>query len=128
MQILIVTTRRVWNSLSLRFIEYSSIINITRTLTVISHIRFRLNMRPIRTPGRKKIADIERELKKLQGIQHPNLETLFATSLDYYNSIPRLTILLEQRSSVTLKDVLMFSDGLRQERALVSARTRQCDL
>ena len=84
-------------------------------------------MRLIRTPGRKKIADIERELKKLQGIQHPNLETIFATSLDYYNSIPRLTILLEQRSSVTLKDVLTFSDGLRQERALVSARTGQCD-
>lgn len=39
-QILIVTTRRVWNSLYLKFIEYSSIINTTRTLMVIFHIRF----------------------------------------------------------------------------------------
>ena len=80
-----------------------------------------LSLQLKRAPGHKKIADIERELKKLQGIQHPNLAVIFATCLDHFNSIPRLTILLDQRCSVTLKDVLMFSDGLRQERALVGA-------
>jgi hypothetical protein len=39
-RILIVTTRRVWNSLSLKFTEYSSIINITRTLMVIFYFCF----------------------------------------------------------------------------------------
>ena len=57
----------------------------------------------------------------LQSIDHPNLLKIFAVQVDDPVHIPRMTILLEQRSVASLRDVLQHSDGLKLERALVSA-------
>jgi len=72
--------------------------------------------------GKKKLKQVEDELKKLMKIQHDNLLSVFAVKLSSAYSehdYPRLSILLEQRPSLSLHDVLEDCDFLREDRALV---------
>ena len=72
--------------------------------------------------GKKKLKQIEEELKKLMKIRHDNLLSVFAVKLSSAYSerdYPRLSILLEQRPSLSLRDVLEDCDFLREDRALV---------
>jgi len=68
---------------------------------------------------------VEEELKKLIKIRHNNLLSVFAVKLSSAYSdrdYPRLSILLEQRPSLSLHDVLEDCDFLREDRALVCRR------
>ena len=72
--------------------------------------------------GKKKLKQVEDELKKLMRIRHDNLLSVFAVKLSSAYSEhdhPRLSILLEQRPSLSLHDVLEDCDFLREDRALV---------
>jgi translation initiation factor 2-alpha kinase 4 len=72
--------------------------------------------------GKNKLKQIEEELKKLMKMRHDNLLSVFAVKLSSAYSehdYPRLSILLEQRPSLSLRDVLEDCDFLREDRALV---------
>ena len=72
--------------------------------------------------GKKKLKQVEDELKKLMRIRHDNLLSVFAVKLSSAYSEhdhPRLSILLEQRPSLSLYDVLEDCNFLREDRALV---------
>jgi hypothetical protein len=69
--------------------------------------------------GHRKILDIHREIESLRKIENANLLKIYAAQLDEMQGIPRLTILLEQRTGPSLRDVLLHSDGLNVDRALV---------
>jgi len=72
--------------------------------------------------GKKKLKQVEDELKKQIKVQHDNLLSVFAVKLSSAYSehdYPRLSILLEQRPSLSLHDVLEDCDFLREDRALV---------
>lgn len=68
--------------------------------------------------GFRKITEIRREIEVLQSIDHSNLIKIFAVQVDDAMHIPRMTILIEQRSVASLRDVLQHSDGLKLERTL----------
>jgi hypothetical protein len=70
--------------------------------------------------GYRKVVDIQREVEVLKSLENSNLMKVFAVKLDEGFHTPRLTILLERRSGASLKDVLLHSDGLKVDRALVS--------
>lgn len=75
--------------------------------------------------GKNKLKQVEEELKKLIKIRHDNLLSVFAAKLSSAyseNGYPRLSILLEQRPSLSLRDVLEDCDSLREDRALVCIR------
>ncbi|KDQ55382.1 hypothetical protein JAAARDRAFT_37399 [Jaapia argillacea MUCL 33604] len=69
--------------------------------------------------GRKKLMQLESEIQQLKRIRDPNLISIYAVKLTFPHSSgpPRLVILAEQRSSLTLHDVLEDSDALREDRA-----------
>lgn len=72
--------------------------------------------------GKNKLKQVEEELKKLIKIRHENLLSIFAVKLSSAYSehdYPRLSILLEQRPPLSLRDVLEDCDFLREDRALV---------
>ena len=71
--------------------------------------------------GRKKLKQVETEVQRLIGVRHINLLSIYAVKLTMPQSSgsPRLAILMEQRPSVTLHDVLEDSESLREDRALV---------
>lgn len=75
--------------------------------------------------GKKKLKQVEEELKKVIKIRHDNLLSVFAVKLSSAYSehdYPRLSILMEQRPSLSLHDVLEDCDFLREDRALVCLR------
>lgn len=80
--------------------------------------------------GKKKLKQVEEELKKVIKIRHENLLNVFAVKLSSAYSehdFPRLSILMEQRPSLSLHDVLEDCDFLREDRALVCLRRpRHC--
>lgn len=72
--------------------------------------------------GKNKLKQIEEELKKLIELRHDHLLSVFAVKLSSAyseNGYPRLSILLEQRPSLSLRDVLEDCDFLREDRAFV---------
>jgi len=70
--------------------------------------------------GRKKLKQIESEMLKLINIRHPNLLSVFAVKLmTPHSNHPRLVILMEERPSLCLQDVLEDCDTLKEERASV---------
>ncbi|KAG9057226.1 hypothetical protein FS842_008151 [Serendipita sp. 407] len=68
--------------------------------------------------GYRKIIDIRKEIEVLRGIDNPNLIKIYAVHLEDWNHIPRMTLLMEQRSGASLRDILLHSDGLRIDRTL----------
>lgn len=70
--------------------------------------------------GRKKLKQAENEIIKLTKIRHVNLLSVYAVKLAFpIAGSPRMAILLEQRPSMSLYDVLVDCDALREERATV---------
>ncbi|TFK23737.1 other/PEK/GCN2 protein kinase [Coprinopsis marcescibilis] len=69
--------------------------------------------------GRKKLKQVEQEIKDLTTIHHDNLLSVFAVKLTQpHSSDPtRLIVLMEQAPSVTLYDVLGDCHSLREDRA-----------
>ncbi|KAJ4467716.1 kinase-like domain-containing protein [Lentinula edodes] len=71
------------------------------------------------TQGRKKLKQLEAEIRRLTAIRHPNIVRTLAVKLylPNSNSPSRLSILSEQPPALTLEDVLQDCDSLREERA-----------
>ncbi|OSC98901.1 Serine/threonine-protein kinase [Trametes coccinea BRFM310] len=72
-----------------------------------------------RPQGLKKLKELESEIQRLTSVRHPNLVAILAVKLTIPRppDNPRLVILMEQRPSLTLQDVLEDSDHLREDRA-----------
>ncbi|KAI0777469.1 Serine/threonine-protein kinase [Trametes elegans] len=72
-----------------------------------------------RPQGLKKLKELESEIQRLITVRHHNLVSVLAVKLTIPRlpDNPRLVILMEQRPSVTLHDVLDDSDHIREERA-----------
>ncbi|KAI0666498.1 Serine/threonine-protein kinase [Trametes maxima] len=72
-----------------------------------------------RPQGLKKLKDLENEVQRLASIRHQNLVAVLAVKLSLPRAPdnPRLVILMEQRPSVTLSDVLEDTDHIREDRA-----------
>ncbi|KAI5992946.1 kinase-like domain-containing protein [Pisolithus albus] len=70
------------------------------------------------TQGKKKLAQLEVEIQRLMKVNHPNLLSVLAVKLSFpHGGSPLLTILSEQRPSLTLQDVLEDCYCLREDRA-----------
>ncbi|KAI6125176.1 kinase-like domain-containing protein [Pisolithus croceorrhizus] len=70
------------------------------------------------TQGKKKLAQLEAEIQRLMKVNHPNLLSVLAVKLSFpHGGPPLLTILSEQRPSLTLQDVLEDCYCLREDRA-----------
>ncbi|KAL5519904.1 hypothetical protein ACEPAG_1564 [Sanghuangporus baumii] len=70
-------------------------------------------------PGRKKIDQVENELKRLTRLaSYDHVQRVFAAQMTgtRSNQPARLVILTEKRPSLTLQDVLRECDGLREDR------------
>ncbi|KAI0354133.1 Serine/threonine-protein kinase [Trametes cingulata] len=72
-----------------------------------------------RPQGLKKLKELESDIQRLTSIRHHNLVAVLAVKLTIPRQPdnPRLVILMEQRPSVTLQDVLEDTDHIREERA-----------
>ncbi|KAI9060398.1 Serine/threonine-protein kinase [Trametes sanguinea] len=72
-----------------------------------------------RPQGLKKLKELESEIQRLTAVRHPNLVAVLAVKLTIPRppDNPRLVILMEQRPTLTLQDVLEDSDHLREDRA-----------
>lgn len=82
------------------------------------------------TQGRKKLSQVEQEIKDLTKIRHPKLLTIYAHKLNVpglSNSqanghapiMPQLLVLMEQAPALTLHDVLEDCESFREDRASV---------
>ena len=72
--------------------------------------------------GKKKLRQIESDLNQHTKIRHPGVARVYAVKLTIHHSDhPRLAILMEQRPSLTMRDLLDECDFLRQDRAQVRA-------
>ncbi|KAF8839726.1 Serine/threonine-protein kinase [Paxillus ammoniavirescens] len=72
----------------------------------------------VSTQGRKKLGQLEAEIRRLMNVHHPNLLSVLAVKVSYpHLGPPRLTILSEQRPALTLQDVLEDCDRLREDKA-----------
>ena len=73
--------------------------------------------------GRKKLRQVEQEIRKLTNIRHPKLLSIFAVKLvlpvGRGNGVGQLMILSERAPSLTLHELLEDCDNLREERAVV---------
>ncbi|CDO76045.1 hypothetical protein BN946_scf184959.g3 [Trametes cinnabarina] len=72
-----------------------------------------------RPQGLKKLKELESEIQRLTSVRHQNLVAILAVKLTIPRppDNPRLVILMEQRPTLTLQDVLEDSDHLREDRA-----------
>ncbi|KAI8973080.1 Serine/threonine-protein kinase [Trametes punicea] len=72
-----------------------------------------------RSQGLRKLKELESEIQRLTSIRHDNLIAVLAVKLTIPRppDSPKLVILMEQRPSLTLQDVLEDSDHLREDRA-----------
>ncbi|KAF8959858.1 kinase-like domain-containing protein [Flammula alnicola] len=71
------------------------------------------------TQGRKKLNQIEQEIKHLIAVRHPKLLTVYAAKLNLPHSSgpPQLMVLTEQTPALTLHDVLEDCESFREDRA-----------
>ena len=70
--------------------------------------------------GKKKLHQVEQEVKNLINIRHPKLLSIYAVKLIFpYNGSPILMVLTEQTPALTLHDVLEDCEALREDRASV---------
>ncbi|KAF8580136.1 Serine/threonine-protein kinase [Ramaria rubella] len=66
--------------------------------------------------GMKKLEEIEKELRVLSTIRHPNLVNLYAVKLSF-GQFPRISILTEQRPGMLVYDLLRSTSSLSQQKA-----------
>ncbi|KAJ6518529.1 kinase-like domain-containing protein [Mycena vulgaris] len=73
----------------------------------------------ITSQGRKKLKQVEGEIRRLIAICHPNLLRIFAVKLTFPHAsgTPRLVVLHEAHPGSTLRDVLDDCDSIKEERA-----------
>lgn len=71
--------------------------------------------------GRKRVREVETELRVLQSLRHPNLAPLYYTELrdSGHGGHPTLYILTQKPHALNLQDVLEQLDVLRTEKAVV---------
>jgi translation initiation factor 2-alpha kinase 4 len=70
--------------------------------------------------GKKKLYQVEHEIKNLINIRHPKLLSVYALKLVFSpNAMPVLMVLMEQAPPLTLHDVLEDSESIREDRASV---------
>lgn len=74
------------------------------------------------TQGRKKLTQVETEIKHLINTRHPKLQTVFGVKLilPRGSDPPRLMVVNEQAPTLTLHDVLEECECFREDRATVS--------
>ena len=71
--------------------------------------------------GKKKLYQVEQEIKNLISIRHPKLLSVYALKLVFPpNGVPVLMVLMEQTPPLTLHDVLEDCESIREDRASVS--------
>lgn len=73
-------------------------------------------------PGRKKLRQVESEVRKLMKIKEEGVLRIYGVQLRVprSNESSRLLVLMEKQPSMTLRDVLLDCDCLKEERASVS--------
>ena len=73
------------------------------------------------TQGRKKLNQVESEIRNLISIRHPKLLSIYAVKLNMPHSSgpPQLMVLMEQAPALTMHDVLQDCESLREDRASV---------
>jgi translation initiation factor 2-alpha kinase 4 len=72
------------------------------------------------TQGKKKLRSVEAELKRLCRVRDRNVSRIYAVRLLFpVAGAPRLSILMEERPTLTLFELLEDSGSLRPERAMV---------
>jgi len=78
----------------------------------------------ITSQGKKKLNQVEQEIKNLINIRHPKLLSIYAVKLNFPpHGSPLLMVLMEQSPALTLHDVLEDSDSLREDRASVRSQS-----
>lgn len=74
----------------------------------------------ITSQGKKKLFQVEQEIKNLINVRHPKLLSVYAVKLVFPpNNPPLLMVLTEQTPALTLHDVLEDCESLREDRASV---------
>jgi translation initiation factor 2-alpha kinase 4 len=74
----------------------------------------------ITSQGKKKLYQVDQEIKNLINVRHPKLLSVCAVKLVFPpNSSPLLMVLTEQPPALTLHDVLEDCESLREDRASV---------
>ncbi|KAJ6593628.1 kinase-like domain-containing protein [Mycena capillaripes] len=73
----------------------------------------------ITSQGKKKLKQVEAEIRRLVAICHPNLLRIFAVKLTFPQTIgsARLAVLHESAPGLTLRDVLEDCDSIKENRA-----------
>ncbi|KAJ7101250.1 kinase-like domain-containing protein [Mycena belliarum] len=73
----------------------------------------------ITTQGKKKLKQVEAEIRRLSTIYHPNLLRLFAVKMTFpqTSGSPRLVVLYEAPPGSSLRDVLEDCDSIKETRA-----------
>ncbi|KAF8170288.1 kinase-like domain-containing protein [Mycena galopus ATCC 62051] len=73
----------------------------------------------ITSQGKKKLKQVENEIRRLISICHPNLLRVFAVKLTFPHTSgsPRLAVLHESAPGLTLRDVLEDCDSIKESRA-----------
>ncbi|KAJ7121645.1 hypothetical protein C8R44DRAFT_622641 [Mycena epipterygia] len=73
----------------------------------------------ITSQGKKKLKQVEAEIRRLITICNPNLLRIFAVKLTFPHTtgLPRLAVLHETPPGLTLRDVLEDCDSIKEERA-----------
>ena len=71
--------------------------------------------------GRKKLNQVESEIRNLISIRHSKLLSIYAVKLNLPHSSgpPQLMVLMEQAPALTMHDVLQDCESLREDRASV---------
>ena len=70
--------------------------------------------------GKKKLYQVEQEIKNLINIRHPKLLSVYALKLVFPpNGVPVLMVLMEQTPPLTLHNVLEDCESIREDRASV---------
>ena len=72
--------------------------------------------------GRKKLRQVENEIRKLMKVKHEGVLRIYGVQLRVprSNESSRLLVLMEKQPPMTLRDVLLDCDCLKEERASVS--------
>jgi hypothetical protein len=69
--------------------------------------------------GRKKLEEVERDLRTQSTIRHSNLLSVYAVKLTL-GQPARIAILMEQRSGMSMRDLLQTGSSLNLQKATVS--------
>lgn len=120
----------IMRPLELHAVDFDS--NYYTTNQGMSHIDVRVIFcfpRNYTSPGRKKLRQVENEIRKLMKIKEEGILRIYAAQLRVPRSSEssRLLVLLEKQPSMTLRDVLLDCDSLREDRASVRSVSEICE-